>query len=64
MSANDQRSVRSGRTRTVSLAVARSSRRLRLVVEYLRSHARLAEPASASGDRHDPDLGVDQGARS
>jgi hypothetical protein len=35
MSTNDQRVVHAGRTRTVSLAVARSARRLRLVLEYL-----------------------------
>ena len=46
MSANDQRTVRPG-TRTVSSAVVRRTRRLRLVVECLRSHDRLAEPASA-----------------
>ena len=40
------------------------SQRLRLVLEYLRSHDRLAEPASASGDRQDGDRGVDQGSRS
>jgi hypothetical protein len=63
MSTTDQRAVPPGRTRAVSLAVARRSQRLRLVIEYLRSHDRVAEPASASGDRQDPDLGVDQGAR-
>jgi OsmC subfamily peroxiredoxin len=51
MSTNDQRAVRSGRTRAVSWAVARRSQRLRLVLEYLRSHDLLAKPASASGDR-------------
>jgi hypothetical protein len=64
MSTNGPRVVRAGRTRTVSLAVARRSRRLRLVLEYMRSHDRLAEPGSASGDRQDPDLSVDQGVRS
>jgi hypothetical protein len=64
MSTNDQPAVRSGRTRAVSLAVARRSQRLRLVLEHLRSHDRLAKPATASGDRQDPDLGADQGARS
>ena len=64
MSANDQRAVRSGRTRGVSSAVARRSQRLRLVLEYFRSHDQLAEPANASGDRRGSDLGVDQGVRS
>jgi hypothetical protein len=64
MSADDQRAIRYSRTRAVSFAVARGCRRLRFVLEYLRSHDRLAEPASASGDRQDPDLGVEQGVRS
>jgi hypothetical protein len=64
MSTNDERAARPGRARSVSLAVARRSRRLRLVLEYLRSHDRLAEPASGSGDRQDRDLGVDRGAGS
>jgi hypothetical protein len=64
MSTNDQRAVRSGRARTVSKAGARRSQWLRLVLEHLRSHDRFAEPASASGDRQGPDLGVDQGVRS
>jgi hypothetical protein len=64
MSANDQRAVRSGRMRAVSLAVAQRSPRLRLVLEYLRSHDRHAESPSASGDRQDADLDVDQGVRS
>ena len=54
MSTNDQRAARSGRTRSVSVAVARRSPRLRLVRECLRSHDRFAER----------DLGVDQGASS
>jgi hypothetical protein len=37
---------------------------LRFVLEYLRSRDRLAEPASASGDHPDADLGVDPGVRS
>jgi hypothetical protein len=37
MSTNDQRAVRSGRTSTVSKAVARRCQQLRLVLEYLRS---------------------------
>jgi hypothetical protein len=64
MSTNDQRAVRSGRARTVSFAVARRSRRVPVVLEYLRSHDRFAEPGSASRARQGPDLGVDQGVRS
>jgi hypothetical protein len=54
MSTDDQRAARSGRARAVSRAVARRSTRFRLVLEYLRAHDRLAEPASASGDRQGP----------
>jgi hypothetical protein len=64
MGTNNQRAVRSGRARTVPLVVDRSSQRLRFVLEYLRSHDRLAEPASASGDHQNPGLGVDPGVRS
>jgi hypothetical protein len=64
MSANDQRAVHPGRTRAVSLAVVRRSQRLRLILEYLRSHDRLADPASASGNRQDPDLREDRRAQS
>jgi len=41
----------------------RRSQWLRLVLGYLGSNVRVAEPAGASGDRQDPDLGVDRGAR-
>jgi hypothetical protein len=64
MGTNNQRAVRSGRARAVPLVVERTSQRLRFVLEYLRSHERVAEPASASGDHSDPDLGVDRGVRS
>ena len=63
MNPNDQRTVLPG-TRSVSSAVARRTRRLRLVVEYLRSHERLAEPASASRDHQGPDLSMGYGVRS
>ena len=64
MSTTDRPTGRSGRTRAVSWAVARRPQRLRLVLEYLRSHDQLAKPASVSGDRQNPDLVADQGARS
>ena len=51
MSTNDQQAVGSGLARAVSWAIARRSQRLRLVLEYLRSHDRLAEPASVAEDR-------------
>jgi hypothetical protein len=64
MNTNDQQAARSGRPRAVSSAGARRSQRLRLVLEYLRSHDRPAEPATTSADRRGPDLSVDQGVRS
>jgi hypothetical protein len=64
MSTNNQRAVHFGRTHPVSPVAARRSQRLRLVLEYLRSHDRLVEAATAALDRLDPDLRVDQGVRS
>ncbi len=64
MSTSDQRVARSGRTWEASKAIAPRSQRLRLVLEHLRSHARLTEPAGASGDHHRPDFSADEGVRS
>ena len=64
MSTDDQQAARSARARAVSFAVARGPQRLRLVLEYLRSHDRRAESATTSADRQESDLGVDQGVRS
>jgi hypothetical protein len=59
MITTDQRVARSARSRAPSSAVALSSHRLRLVLEYLRSHDDLAEPASDTGHPQNADLSVD-----
>jgi hypothetical protein len=61
MSMNDDPVDRSRRTRPVSLPIPRRSRRLRLVLQYLRSHDRLAGPATEAEGRGSSDLGEPKG---
>ncbi|MDX6642107.1 MAG: hypothetical protein QOD76_69 [Solirubrobacteraceae bacterium] len=61
MATNDDRVDQSRRTRRASPPIPRRSRRLRLVLEYLRSHDRLARAASEAEGRRSSDLGDSKG---
>jgi hypothetical protein len=62
MTTDDDRVDQPRRARRASLPIPRRSRRLRLVLEYLRSHDRLARAASQAEGRRSSDLGDSKGS--